>query len=61
MSLLERWENALLDKYLPTIDCRCNAECIESWGECCGDCPQCGGDEFDYEDSNEARWRDEDR
>ena len=61
MSLISAAEDRLLDKYLEAQDCKCAPECIESWGECCGDCPGCERYEDDYEDSTEARWEDQER
>lgn len=45
---------ALEDRYLDSLDCRCNPACQESWGECCGDCPECGEDEDERDYETEA-------
>lgn len=81
MSLLERYESALLDRYLDSVDCRCRevwycdycgtemSEDLVAWHrKVCPDGPdedyvfkldcRCG-EELDYEDSDEARWRDQ--
>ena len=53
MSILSRIEDQMLDKYLDNIDCT----------GMCGDDP-CTCDELefeDYEDSDEARWEDQER
>lgn len=51
-------EDSMLERYLDSLDCRCNDDCIEENGDCCGDCPECGrsdGDDRDYEREAEDR------
>lgn len=51
MSILSRIEDQKLDRHLDSFECRCNEECIESWGGCCSGCPECAR----YQDDDEGR------
>ena len=54
MSLLESWENALLDKYLEAMECRGICSPCDQ-GDCCGDECLDRDDDRDYEREAEDR------
>ena len=57
---IEAHANKLLDRYLEAQECECYCMGCKQ-GEHCGG-SECSGDvDFDYEDSDEARWKDQDR